>query len=283
MAKILLTGSAGLAGKALLSYLGGRGHELTAIVRGPITAPPGCRIVSRNLADQPLRLTGTFDAVIHAAACLPYRRPSAEDYWRDNVLATANLADFAARTGIKRFIHLSSIAVHGEFRETTVREDSDRVNPDLYGSTKFLAEKIIEEKMPEALSLRLPGLLGPGARGVWLADIAARLKADQPVKVYSPQFATGNFVHVDDLARFVERLLTLGEWPYRAVNLACLELTPVIDLVERLRRNLRSRSEIIIEDGGRRPFRLDTSRARALGYQSLTPLEIVDHYDRSAY
>lgn len=280
MADILLTGAHGFVGRILGARLSEAGHQVIGLARRVGTGED--RTLIHDLAE-PLEYDGRFDLIVHAAASLPWSGPGLDDYVRNNVLATANLARFARDRGVARIIHLSTIGVYGEFRDPVITEQSDRINPEAYGLTKFLAEEILNaEKNMACLHLRLPGLVGPGARGVWLAETAARFLKHEPVTIYAPEFETTNFVHVDDLARFVHLMAQTETMPRGPLVLACLKGAKIIDIARRLKECTGSRSEIIVGEAQRPPFRLKAARAARLGYQSMTPLEIVDQYGEEA-
>jgi len=106
---------------------------------------------------------------------------SGDTYYKANTLATLNLAQAAAGSGVKRFIFLSTAKVNGEasglgnpFRE------EDAVNPqDFYSFSKYQAEEglltIASRTNMEAVIVRPPLVYGPGVK----ANFAAMLNALQ--------------------------------------------------------------------------------------------------------
>lgn len=186
----------------------------------------------------------------------------------------ANLIDFAKRANVKKFIYLSTIGVYGEFREAYITEESDRINPDAYGLTKYMAECLLRDSGIQNISLRMPGIIGKGSKGVWFPDTVEKFQRNEPVTIYSPDFETRNFVWADDLAKFIAKLLGMAVWEYDIVNVACHEKTTIRALVQKMKESTGSNSEIIIKDGMRAPFCLDDARAVEMGYESISPLEI---------
>lgn len=275
--RILVTGAGGFAGKHIAEYLFKQGYEVIGTVHHNVPSV-SFTTVKCDLS-RAITLEQEFDVIVHAAGSLPYRTTDFMEYKRNNVDAMQNLLDFAIRKRISRFIYLSTIGIYGEFRKPVIDEDSDRVNPDAYGLTKYMAECMLRSVSEiESISLRMPGIIGPGCRGVWFSNTVEKFRRNEPVTIYSPDFETKNFVWAHDLARFVDTLITAETWKYNAVNLACSQGASIREIVMKIKKLTESSSEISVADGNRPPFCLDASRAAELGYSSLSPLEIVSAY-----
>lgn len=121
--KLLITGANGFIGKALTKELSRISHvELNLVVRNPLHIVPNSDIhyfLVEDIADQnnwkPM-LDGC-QVVIHAAARVHILTDNADEplleFRKVNVDATINLATQAANEGVKRFIFLSTIGIHG--------------------------------------------------------------------------------------------------------------------------------------------------------------------------
>lgn len=117
-----------------------------------------------------------FDCVVHLAATAheaAERLQAAQDHasiLRVNALGTERLARDAAAVGVRRFIFLSTIGVHGD--ENSGRpftEDSPLAPRSLYASSKLEAEVLLRrigsETGLEVTILRPTLVYGPGNRG----------------------------------------------------------------------------------------------------------------------
>ena len=89
--------------------------------------------------------------------------PQPIDYVNTNINGLIKSLEFFKKSKPRYFIYLSTMAVYGSPRISIIDENSPVYNPDLYGTSKFLAEKILEtySKFFKILVLRLPGIIGP--------------------------------------------------------------------------------------------------------------------------
>ena len=273
--RVLVTGAGGFAGGRTAEQLHLCGFDVVGTVHSSRVEVP-FEIVQMDLAELWME-RGQFDAIVHTAGSLPYREKDLRVYMRNNVDVMRRLIDYARQHDVHRVVYFSTIGVYGEFRDEDIDENSDRINPDAYGLTKYAAECLLrEEPSIESVSLRMPGIIGAGSRGVWLPNTIEKFRRNEPVRIYSPDFATRNFVWNDDLANFVVHLLQMESWKYDIVCLASHEKTTVRDIVYEIKRLTGSTSEIIVDNGLRTPFCLDDSRALEMGYVSISPMEMVE-------
>jgi dihydroflavonol-4-reductase len=143
--RIALTGATGYTGGRLLARLRADGHQVVALARaaaGPPAPAGGVRWVEGDLRDTDAlrRLVEGVDAVVHVAAV--YRTAGHPDsYYRDvNVGGTERLLDAAARAGVRRFVHTSTVGVHGDVKEPPADETAPIAPGDIYQRTKAEAE-----------------------------------------------------------------------------------------------------------------------------------------------
>ncbi len=275
--RVLVTGAGGFAGGTVARYLRKMGWDVTGTVhRQPVEGDFSTVTVDLSL---PWNFYEKYDVIIHAAGALPYQKPGMMDYKRNNIDVMQNLVEYAHRTGVKRVIYFSTIGIYGDFRgNTEVDEDTDIINPDAYGMTKYVAECILRESGLENISLRMPGLIGWGARPVWFTNTIDRFRRNEPVCIYAPDFQTKNFVWIEDVADFIAHLLRLPDWSSDRLVLASRESTSIREVVNEMKRLTGSSSEIKVRQGDRRPFCLSPSRALEAGYRPHTPLEMVRMY-----
>lgn len=114
-----------------------------------------------------------IDCIIHLAARVHKMQDSSEDPLSEfravNTEATCKLAKAAARTGVRRFIFLSSIKVNGEGGYNETYTESSLAHPtDPYGISKWEAEQqlmqISAQTGLEVVIIRPPLVYGPGVK-----------------------------------------------------------------------------------------------------------------------
>jgi nucleoside-diphosphate-sugar epimerase len=148
---ILVTGASGFVGSALLVHLAAQGSAVRAAYRNDaVSAPAGVQSVS--VGDLGFKqdwgaALQAVNVVVHAAARVHIMKDVAVDplsvYRKVNVDGTLNLATQAAAEGVRRFIFLSSVKVHGESTAVgeAFRADKEPIPVDPYGISKLEAER----------------------------------------------------------------------------------------------------------------------------------------------
>lgn len=145
---VALTGASGYTGGRLLEALRRRGDEVRALVRpasiSEALRASGATLVEGDLADPGAlaRLVEGADAVVHVAAV--YRTAGHPDsYYRDvNVGGTSRLLEAALAAGVRRFVHTSTVGVHGHVESPPADETAPFAPGDIYQATKAEAEAL---------------------------------------------------------------------------------------------------------------------------------------------
>ncbi len=149
--RVLVTGSAGHLGEALVRTLQSAGHEAVGldIVPSPFTTCVGS-IVDRSHVSRALRGVG---AVLHAATL---HKPHVATHTRQafvdvNVTGTLNLLDEAALAGVRSFVFTSTTSTFGAALvpppgepAAWITEGVRPVPKNIYGVTKVAAEDLCE-------------------------------------------------------------------------------------------------------------------------------------------
>jgi nucleoside-diphosphate-sugar epimerase len=169
---IALTGATGYTGSRLVSRLLARGDEVRALARPGSRRPqpegPGLTWLEGDLGDGALlaRLVEGCDAVIHVAAV--YRTAGHPDsYYRDvNVEGTRRLLEASVAAGVGRFVHTSTVGVHGHVESPPADESSPFAPGDIYQETKAEAERLAlafhrDQGLPVVV-VRPSAIYGPG-------------------------------------------------------------------------------------------------------------------------
>ena len=174
--RVLVTGATGFVGRPLVRHLAAQGWPVTAAVRSLPQPKDRVReadyIAVGDIGPQTDWTTALRDVthVVHAAARVHVMHGGdAAAFQRVNAEGTARLAQQAAASGVSRLVLLSSIKVNGEATDgRPFRADDPPAPQDAYARSKLAAEERLwracRASGMEGVVLRLPLVLGPGAR-----------------------------------------------------------------------------------------------------------------------
>lgn len=270
MSRLLLTGGGGFSGCFYAEKFAQAGHNLVVHAgrsRGRLAADfdsrTGSTILTGELSD--LQWDGPLDAIIHAGATSIAPGISDEDMVRANVDGTWRVAELAKMSGARTVIYFSSLSVYGDIAGPTVNEQTPFVNPDMYGITKYQGEQALADAGEAfgSLSIRLPGVLGPGAVRNFLAGVKDKAVAGDPIRFFGADNPFNNAAHLADLADFALHLIEFGIDGHDAVVVGAAGQTTVGRAVEIIVEAQGSRSSVEILPPGDRPvFLIDDARAR---------------------
>ena len=191
-----VTGATGLLGNNLVRRLLDTGWRVRALVRSPTKAAiqfPGVPLdlVAGDMADVPAFAAAleSVDVLFHTAAYFreSYRGGSHRAaLQRINVQGTADLVDAAYAAGVRRVVHVSSIATLDGPPGTLVDETMRRrvEDADDYARSKLLADHELEVRLARHVDLWAafvlpgwihgPGDIGPTSAGQVVLDFARR-------------------------------------------------------------------------------------------------------------
>jgi dihydroflavonol-4-reductase len=216
---ILVTGSSGIVGRQLLYEFAKRGISPIAHLRKSSDASLADSLgLEKRYADlrnqaELEQLVQGVDSVIHTAAMVNFRQDRMTQFVGLNVQAAADLFKAASAAGVKRFVHVSTVAAVGAtprsgdvknmLPKNYVREDQIFNLTHLkipYIQTKRAAEtelhKLAEESNTELVIVNPSIILAPSRRG---HDREKAIRAfRRPIMFHFPNWV--NLVDVRDVA-----------------------------------------------------------------------------------
>lgn len=315
--RVFLTGGTGLVGSHVARELNATGSQVRALVRDPIRAArlrnATCELVTGDVGDDVDALARAMvgcDAIVHAAALVGAR--ASRDRYRDmNVRGTATVFTAAARAGIARAIHVSSVAVYGPIDGKITEErwrERDIDARAFYAWSKRESE-IEAWRHDDANGMRVTAVRPSLIFGERDRHVAPRL--DRVVQLPLLPLPDGGrhvlpLVYAGNVARGIVEALRRPLAMGRAYNLAHDNDTPLRDVIRLWRQERGLGAPRILSvpgglidgaarlldalaavlpgidlPGARRPARLarednpyDSTRARAeLGWTTLVPME----------
>ena len=195
--RILITGSKGMLGRALLRHLAG--HDLVAARRDNFDvtdAEATGRAIARSRPD----------AVIHCAGLPHVDRCEAEpeEAFRVNCAGTANVAVACFRCRA-RLIAISTDYVFGGDLGRPYHEWDTPGPLSAYGASKLAAEEAVRAHCPDHLILRTASLYGEG--GPSFLHALLRQAADERAPLRAVDDLVGNPTSVEALAAYIARLV----------------------------------------------------------------------------
>lgn len=275
-ADILLTGANSFVGGHVLSALAREGMTITATTRRPLnSAHPVRRMSNVRLVSLDLGDAGTFTSlpnrvrtIIHIAAASSERCSQAE-LDRGNVTGMKNLICYAKSAGAEKIIFTSSLSVHGEITEKFVRSATPITNPGPYGYSKRQGELMLEyfEEILPSVSIRLPGVLGLGAKRHWLACALEKALAGEEITIFNPSAPFNNSVDVDNLSDFILQLSRMSLSGSVRFPIACSGMTTVEGAIRKIISTIASPSKIKVVPLERPSFTIDISEAEDFGFK----------------
>lgn len=192
MSTLAVTGGTGFVGGTLINLARAEGHHVRALTRRPQLDHTGVTWVNGAL-DAPealAELVAGADAVIHVAGVV--NAPDRAEFVAGNINGTRAVVDAAAASGVRRFIHVSSLAAREPQLST-------------YGWSKAEAERVVEASGLDWTIVRPPAIYGPG--DMEMRDLFRMAKLGF---VFTPPAGRLSVIEVGDLGRL---LLALSQAP----------------------------------------------------------------------
>ena len=183
--RLAITGGTGFVGSHLIDVALAAGHEIKALTRREQPDRDGIDWVIGDLGTRDALewLVDEADAVIHVAGTI--NAPNAAGFEKGNVSGTLAMLAAATAGGLRRFVHVSSLAA----REPKLSH---------YGGSKARAEELVHSSGLDWAIVRPPAVYGPGDRETLELFRMAKLGL-----MLMPPKGRVSVIHAGDLARLL--------------------------------------------------------------------------------
>ncbi|TDC69500.1 UDP-glucose 4-epimerase GalE [Streptomyces hainanensis] len=226
--RYFVTGGAGYVGGTVAAHLLAAGHRVTVLddlstgFRAGV--PAGAEFVEGRIQDAGKWLDGSYDAVLHFAACSQVGESVVvpEKYWRNNVAGTLDLLTAMREADVRTLVFSSTAAVYGEPTATPITEDAATAPTNPYGASKLAVDHMITGEAAAyglaAVSLRYFNVAGAHRADPAIGErhdpeshlipvvLQVALGRRETISVYGTDYPTPDgtcvrdYIHVDDLA-----------------------------------------------------------------------------------
>ena len=204
--RVLVTGANGFTGSHVCRRLAAMGYAVRGLVRdaskGAVLRDCGVEVVIGDLRDDDAlkRAMAEIEVVYHLAAVYRQANVSRKEMWAVNVEGTRRLLDAALDARVRRFVHCSSIGVHGGITNGPATEEAPYGPGDDYQHSKAEGERVALQYMAAGrlpvVVFRPAGIYGP--RDLRFLKLFRAVKNRRFVMLGSGKI-TSHLVYIDDL------------------------------------------------------------------------------------
>ena len=294
--RVLVTGGAGFIGSNFVRYLLELGAREVVVLDkltyagnlanlADLAGRPGFRFIHGDIADAAVVAAAMegCDAVVNFAAETHVDRSLLEPaaFIQTNVHGTYVLLETALRTGVERFVQVSTDEVYGEVLTGRSRE-SDPLRPrNPYSASKASGDLLA---LAYYASHGLPVMVTRGANTYgpyqhpekFIPLSVTNLLEGRPIPVYGDGRQERDWLHVRDHCRAIALVLARGK-PGQVYNVGAGNHRPNLEVARAIVRLLELPEELIqhVTDrpGHDRRYAVDASKIEALGWAPEIPFE----------
>jgi len=250
---ILVTGANGYVGSHIIDALLQSGYSVKAAVRNAWnSAPKGVVLIIADLSlpvDWSDSLRGV-STIIHLAARVHQMdespRMALEEFRNINTRATLELAEQAAKAGVKRFMYLSTMGVNGVFTRPgeCFTEQSNLRPKSSYAISKYESElglrKLSQQYPMEVTLIRPPMVYGKNAPGNFFR-LVSLIKTGIPLP-FGLAKNRRSFIFIENLVSFMLVCITHPAAGNELFLVSDDDDLSLNDLIHQISKNLKVRS-----------------------------------------
>jgi nucleoside-diphosphate-sugar epimerase len=278
--KILVTGACGYKGHVLVPKLLNKGLDVVAFDTqwfGNFLDPhPGLTVVKGDVRDIDSVPLDGIEAVVHLSSIAndPCGDLDPKLTWEVSCLATMQLADRAARRGIRHFIYASSGSVYGVKDDPQVTEDLELKPISEYNKTKMVAERVLLS-YADQMAVQI-------IRPATVCGYSPRMRLDVSVNMLTMQALTKEHItvfggtqtrpniHIDDITDVYVFMLEHPE--HCGIYNAGFENISIMDIAKRVLEHAPAKITVT-ESNDPRSYRVNSDKLLSTGFRPKKTVE----------
>lgn len=264
--KVLVTGAKGFVGTYLVDALLREGAEVTGLsTDGNGAQKEGLRWVAGDIT-RPASLEGLcrdVDLVYHLAA-ISNVDASIKNPIRTietNTMGTANVLEEARKSGVKKFVYVSSAHVYGVPQYLPIDEKHPVVPREAYAASKIAAENVVRaygnSYGMEYAILRPFNMFGPGQDTSFLIPgVIDQALKNRVIKVGNTE-PTRDFLYIEDA---IKAFLIVGDKGTGVFNIGSGKEVKIDEVVRMIRDAIDPKIPIVSSDERKRAGKVEIPR-----------------------
>ena len=221
-----------------------------------------------------------FDILVNCASSTPENTVKNSDIAISNIQMADYICKLIEKNKINKIINLSSMSIYGKNAEGVINENSKFSEPTIYGSSKYIVEQMIIEacsnKSISNYHLRLPGIVGKNAKGIFLSNILKNISNNKAINIQNENSLFNNILHIEQLVSFI--ILLLQKEGSKVINLASLKPIKIKQIVSYIYKMKKIQPNIKIIKSQRPSFIIDINEAINYGFIPITTEESIKNY-----
>lgn len=284
--KFLITGAGGFVGYHLTTYFSNLGHKVFASFRNkkPKFDNDKIKLVKLNLP-YTSGLDFEYDSLIHCGADTTATTNNENDFINSNVIGSKKIFESAIKNGAKTIVNLSSMSIYGDIKTNYLKECNESINPDNYGVSKLEAETILAQLMKKnksinAVSIRLPGVVGRGSHNNFLSRLLFDIIFEKEIIIKNPNPSDlfNNLIHVKDLSEYINFFVNADINEYRPVNIAASCPIPLSMVIQEIFNHIGKPNTAKFIREGKKSFQISIDNITKQGFNLRSTQEMLESF-----